>query len=81
MNSNTTGEVTGYSKYNPEAKRRKKINHLEDIYPALPDAKYDIIYADPPYTEPLQGIQITIRCFEPQSGTIRQIRVVRNFNH
>ncbi len=38
-------------------------------------------YADPPYTEPLQGIQITIRCFEPQSGTIRQIRVVRNFNH
>ncbi len=35
--------------------------------------------ADPPYTEPLKGLQITIRCFEPQSGTIKQIRVVRSF--
>lgn len=40
---------SGYSKYNPEAKRRKKINPLEEIYPALPREKYDVIYADPPW--------------------------------
>ncbi|MCH5348063.1 MAG: modification methylase [Oscillospiraceae bacterium] len=41
--------VTGYSKYNPEAKRRKLLNPLEELYPPLPDKKYDIIYADPPW--------------------------------
>ncbi len=41
--------ISGYSKYNPEAKRRKKINPLNEIYPALPKRKYDIIYADPPW--------------------------------
>ena len=41
--------ISGYSKYNPEAKRRTKINPLNDIYPNLPDCKYDIIYADPPW--------------------------------
>ncbi|MBQ7196749.1 MAG: hypothetical protein IJS40_05005 [Synergistaceae bacterium] len=41
--------ISGYSKYNPEAKRRKKINPLNDIYPALPSNKYDVIYADPPW--------------------------------
>jgi hypothetical protein len=33
----------------------------------------------PPYTEDLRSIQITIRCFEPQSGHIKQIRVVQSF--
>lgn len=47
MSSKTN--VSGYSKYNPEAKRRKKINPLEELYPPLPDKKYDIIYADPPW--------------------------------
>ena len=41
--------ISGYSKYNPEAKRRRKINPLEDVYPVLPLEKYDIIYADPPW--------------------------------
>lgn len=41
--------VSSYSKYNPEAKRRKKINPLEELYPALPTKKYDVIYADPPW--------------------------------
>lgn len=41
--------ISGYSKYNPEAKRRKKINPLDDIYPELPNEKYDVIYADPPW--------------------------------
>lgn len=41
--------VSGYSKYNPEAKRRQKVNPLVELYPPLPDEKYDVIYADPPW--------------------------------
>ena len=41
--------ASGYSKYNPEAKRRRKSNPLKEIYPALPEKKYDVIYADPPW--------------------------------
>lgn len=41
--------VTGYSKYNPEAQKRKKINPLKELYPKLPNEKYDVIYADPPW--------------------------------
>ena len=40
---------SGYSVYNPEAKRRTKINPLQEIFPPLPIMKYDIIYADPPW--------------------------------
>jgi N6-adenosine-specific RNA methylase IME4 len=47
MNDNSN--ISGYSKYNPEAQRRKKINPLEDLYPTLPSEKYDVIYADPPW--------------------------------
>lgn len=41
--------VSGYSIYNPEAKRRQKINPLDELYPKLPEKKYDVIYADPPW--------------------------------
>lgn len=41
--------LSGYSKYNPECRRRKKINPLHEMYPKLPDGVYDIIYADPPW--------------------------------
>lgn len=41
--------ISGYSKYNPDAKSRTKLNPLDDIYPPLPIVKYDIIYADPPW--------------------------------
>ena len=41
--------VSGYSKYNPEAKRRTKKNPLAELYPTLPNKKYYIIYADPPW--------------------------------
>lgn len=47
MDSETT--VTGYSKYDPEAKRRRKVNPLEEVYPPFPAKKYDVIYADPPW--------------------------------
>lgn len=41
--------ISGYSKYNPEAKRRKKINPLNALFPPLPTEKYEVIYADPPW--------------------------------
>ena len=49
MDASEKPAVSGYSKYNPEAQRRKKINPLEEIYPPLPHEKYDVIYADPPW--------------------------------
>ncbi len=33
----------------------------------------------PPYTTPLKGIEITIRCFDPRSKNIKQIRIVKDF--
>ena len=42
-------EVTAYSLYSIQQKERVKINPLEDIYPHLPDKKYQVIYADPPW--------------------------------
>lgn len=41
--------VSSYSKYNPAANLRKKINPLKELYPSLPSEKYDVIYADPPW--------------------------------
>lgn len=49
MASYENPSISGYSKYNPEAKRRTKLNPLQEIYPPLPQKKYDIIYADPPW--------------------------------
>ncbi len=40
---------TGYSIYNKETKRRIVKNTLLDTYPKLPNKKFDIIYADPPW--------------------------------
>ena len=42
-------DKTGYSIYNSDHKKRKKVNLLEDLYPNLPEKNYDIIYADPPW--------------------------------
>lgn len=44
-----TPEKTGYSVYNSEAKRRRRVNPLEELYPSLPDKKYQILYVDPPW--------------------------------
>ena len=46
---NTRHGLTGYRVYNAEQKRRTKRNDLPDLYPDLPEEKYDIIYADPPW--------------------------------
>lgn len=46
MDSNN---ISGYSIYNVDAQNRTKINPLDELYPDLPQEKYDIIYADPPW--------------------------------
>jgi len=45
----STKSISGYSIYNREAKRRLKRNPMPDVYPSLPNEKFDIIYADPPW--------------------------------
>lgn len=42
-------KITGYTIYNAEQQRRTQRNDLPDLYPDLPERKYDIIYADPPW--------------------------------
>ena len=64
---NLANKRTGYSIYNGEAKRRTKQNTLPSLYPKLPNKKFDIIYADPPwdYNEKLQ--------FDKSSKSVEQI--------
>ena len=40
---------TGYSIYKVESKKRAKRNTLSEFYPELPNKKFDIIHADPPW--------------------------------
>lgn len=47
--SRKSGSVTGYTIYNAEQQRRTKRSDLPNLYPDLPDKKYSIIYADPPW--------------------------------
>ncbi|MGI8669411.1 MAG: MT-A70 family methyltransferase [Aridibacter sp.] len=42
-------KITGYKIYNKETKRRTKQNTFSELYPQLPNDKFDIIYADPPW--------------------------------
>lgn len=44
-----TKKPTGYTIYSAEANRRTQSNDLPEFYPDLPNKKYDIIYADPPW--------------------------------
>lgn len=46
---NSITKNTGYSIYNKDARQRTKINTLDELYPNLPNKKYDVIYADPPW--------------------------------
>ena len=51
MTQQVSKKPTGYSIYNEDMKRRTIRNHLpdEEFYPKLPNTKFDIIYADPPW--------------------------------
>ena len=42
-------DVTAYSIYNAKAQRKTKINPLSELFPPLPNEKYQVIYADPPW--------------------------------
>ena len=49
VNDDLINQISGYSIYNIKAKNNIKINPLDEIYPPLPNEKYSIIYADPPW--------------------------------
>ena len=40
---------SGYEIYNAKAKRKTKVSTLEKLYPPLPEARFPILYADPPW--------------------------------
>ena len=40
--SESAKNVTAYSLYSVQAKERTKVNPLENVYPRLPDKKYQI---------------------------------------
>ena len=63
---------TGYSVYNNNAKAKLKQNPLTSLYPKLPNKKFDIIYADPPwdYNGKLQ--------FDKSSKSAEQIDLSKN---
>lgn len=44
-----SNKQTGYSVYKKDVKRRTRQNTLSDLYPKLPNKKFDVIYADPPW--------------------------------
>ena len=46
---NNKPDITGYSIYNEDVKKRTLTNNLENLFPPLPNKRYSIIYADPPW--------------------------------
>lgn len=48
-NEKNPRNITGYTIYNAEQQRRTQRNDLPSLYPDLPEKKYDVIYADPPW--------------------------------
>lgn len=41
--------ISGYSKYNPKAQQLTQHRWISELFPQLPNKKYQIIYADPPW--------------------------------
>ena len=41
--------ATAYSLYSVQQRERMKINPLKELFPPLPQKKYQVIYADPPW--------------------------------
>ena len=40
---NNKDDITAYSIYHVQANKRKKVNPLDELYPKLPNKKYQII--------------------------------------
>jgi len=68
---NLLNKKTGYSIYKEDVKRRIRQSALPSLYPELPNNKFDIIYADPPwhYNGKLQ--------YDKSSKSIEEIDVSR----
>lgn len=49
LNYEDRSAISGYQIYAPEQNRRTMHNELPEFYPDLPNQKFDIIYADPPW--------------------------------
>lgn len=49
MNKEIEKKISWYTIYDAEQKRRTVTNDLPSLYPELPEKKYDVIYADPPW--------------------------------
>ncbi len=49
MQDENEKDITAYSIYRVQQHKRTKVNPLDDIYPQLPDKKYQVIYMDPPW--------------------------------
>lgn len=49
MTKKNKSNITAYSLYHIQQKKRTKVNPLEKLYPNLPNKKYQIIYMDPPW--------------------------------
>jgi N6-adenosine-specific RNA methylase IME4 len=71
-NPNNPMGITGYSIYKEDVKKRKQENTLSELYPKLPNKRFDIIYADPPwdYNGKLQ--------FDKSSKGVEKIDISRN---
>ena len=56
-------DITAYSIYSKKAKDSTKVNPLSEMFPQLPNKKYQVIYADPPwdYGGKLQYDKTTIK--------------------
>ncbi|MCF0258966.1 MAG: hypothetical protein HUJ54_03810 [Erysipelotrichaceae bacterium] len=70
---NENRDITAYSLYSRQARQRTKVNPLQEIYPPLPEHKYQVIYADPPwdYGGKMQYDKTTIR--EENAGFEKKI--------
>lgn len=49
IGTSVSDATTSYSVYNEEVKVRTQINWMDSLFPPLPNRRYDILYADPPW--------------------------------
>jgi hypothetical protein len=80
---------SGCFSYANEIGKGQATNGFDDIGSGVVDALSEYIMTKPPYKGlapgvspypvPLRGIQVTIRCFEPDSKQIREITVEHDF--
>ena len=56
----------------------RAVNGFDDDRNGVVDDAEELV-APPPYPAPLRGIQVRIRCFEPDSRQLREVTVVQDF--